>query len=74
MGEEISSETRKTLGGGEETVTTYSYEKKWTTDPVSSEGFRTQVQKRQFYTGRFRGRGHMCVPSDLGAYVLPQFW
>ncbi len=30
--EEKKSETRKTLGGGEETVTTYSYTKEWRSD------------------------------------------
>lgn len=38
--EESSSETRKTLGGGEETVTTYSYRKEWRTGVVDSSKFR----------------------------------
>ncbi|BBE73337.1 TMEM43 family protein [Oharaeibacter diazotrophicus] len=34
------SETRKTLGGGEETVTTYSYDKVWQEGRIDSSDFR----------------------------------
>jgi len=35
-----SSETRKKLGGGEETVTTYSYSKEWSGMLINSSGFK----------------------------------
>ena len=38
--EEQKSETRKKVGGSEETVTTYNYEKKWSEKRVESESFR----------------------------------
>ncbi|MCJ8054068.1 TMEM43 family protein [Shinella curvata] len=38
--EESKSETRKQLGGSEETVTTYSYRKEWNRREISSSGFR----------------------------------
>ncbi len=38
--ESSKSETRKKLGGGEETVTTYSYSKGWSTQPVDSSRFQ----------------------------------
>lgn len=38
--EEQKSETRKTLGGGEETVTTYTYKKEWLDSPQDSSDFR----------------------------------
>ncbi|MCP4072618.1 MAG: hypothetical protein GY742_12925 [Hyphomicrobiales bacterium] len=38
--EETRSETRKKLGGGTETVTTYSYNLKWTDRQIDSSGFR----------------------------------
>jgi len=38
--EEKKSETRKTLGGGEETVTTYAYAKEWRSDRADSADFR----------------------------------
>lgn len=40
--EEQSSETKKTLGGGEETVTTYTYSRKWSDTPIKSSDFRQQ--------------------------------
>jgi hypothetical protein len=38
--EEKKSETKKKLGGGEETVTTYTYEKKWSDDLIDSSNFK----------------------------------
>lgn len=38
--ETAKSETRKQLGGSEETVTTYSYNKQWKRDEVNSGSFR----------------------------------
>ncbi|HEY1016743.1 MAG TPA: TMEM43 family protein, partial [Herpetosiphonaceae bacterium] len=40
--EERSSTTRKKLGGGSETVTTYSYHKEWTSDPENSSSFHNR--------------------------------
>lgn len=38
--EKKSSETKKKLGGGEETVTTYSYVKEWSSKPINSSNFK----------------------------------
>lgn len=38
--EEKSSKTEKTLGGGEETVTTYSYSKEWSSEAQDSSEFK----------------------------------
>lgn len=38
--ESSRSETKKKLGGGEETVTTYSYERKWSERPIDSSDFK----------------------------------
>jgi hypothetical protein len=38
--EEEKSETKKKLGGGEETVKTYSYEKAWSSDVIDSSSFQ----------------------------------
>ncbi|MDP4897688.1 MAG: TMEM43 family protein [Akkermansiaceae bacterium] len=38
--EETESETKKKLGGSEETVTTYNYVKKWVDDPIDSSRFK----------------------------------
>jgi hypothetical protein len=38
--EESKSETRKTAGGGEETVTTYTYRREWSGRPIDSSKFK----------------------------------
>lgn len=38
--EKSHSETRKKLGGGEETITTYTYEQQWVPQPVESTNFK----------------------------------
>ena len=38
--EESKSETRKTVGGGEETVTTYTYRREWSGKPINSSKFK----------------------------------
>lgn len=38
--QDSKSEKRKKLGGGEETVTTYTYEKVWSDDPIDSSKFK----------------------------------
>ncbi|MBQ9629439.1 MAG: TMEM43 family protein [Synergistaceae bacterium] len=67
-------ETRKKLGGGEETVTTYTYSREWTDEPVDSNHF-----KDFDYVGR---NTTLAVIKDLdswapnvtfGAYTLPSF-
>lgn len=39
--EDEKSETKKKLGGGEETVTTYEYKKDWNSGPVDSSAFHS---------------------------------
>ncbi|MDP3406480.1 MAG: TMEM43 family protein [Brevundimonas sp.] len=39
--EESKSETRTKLGGGEETITTYTYSKVWSSDAIDSSNFQT---------------------------------
>lgn len=38
--EEKHSETKKKLGGGTDTVTTYDYDKKWAKEPIHSSSFK----------------------------------
>ncbi|WP_395750274.1 TMEM43 family protein [Prosthecobacter sp.] len=41
--ESQKSETKQKVGGGEETIVTYTYEKKWVDNPVQSSEFKTPV-------------------------------
>ena len=40
--EDVKTETKKKLGGGEETVKTYNYTKKWSNKPIDSSNFKRQ--------------------------------
>ena len=42
--EHEKSETKKKLGGGEETVTTYTYTKEWCSSPINSNSFKLSAE------------------------------
>ena len=57
--ENSKSETRDKIGGGQETVTTYTYESKWVDKPVKSSEFKepelcTDYHRRKRSVGRQR--------------------
>lgn len=63
------SETRTRLGGGEETVTTYSYDRQWTGTPEDSSRFQRpaghQNPAPQIKNADFRAEN-----AKLGAFIL----
>ncbi len=68
--ENQSSQTRKTLGGGTETVTTYSYEKNWFARAIDSGSFREPGHDNP---GELPFQTLTTEASDvrLGEYQLP---
>jgi hypothetical protein len=72
--ESAKSEKRKKLGGGEETVTTYTYTKKWSTKMVDSSKFHDPeyVGKNKYIT-RVDDKTFVAKNVTLGAYELPDF-
>jgi hypothetical protein len=70
--ENSRSETRKKLGGGEETVTTYSYDKRWSERRIDSAGFKQPEghgnPQMPYQSGTF-----VAAEVRLGAFRLPQF-
>ena len=70
--EEEKSEKRKKLGGGEETVTTYSYKKDWSSSPVDSSSF--QVPAGHENPGGFPldSATFVADPVRLGAFTLSE--
>lgn len=59
--ENSRSETRKKLGGVEETVTTYSYDKRWSERRIDSAGFKQP-----------QGHGNPQMPYQSGTFVAPE--
>ncbi|MBQ6775239.1 MAG: TMEM43 family protein [Synergistaceae bacterium] len=72
--EHSHSETRKKLGGGEETVTTYTYEKEWTSRPVDSNSFKDPAYRGLNTTlAQLDGKTIWASNVTFGAYKLPDF-
>jgi hypothetical protein len=61
------SETRKTVGGSEETVTTYSYEKGWSSSPINSQQFKVPDGHAN-PAMRYRGATFKGGEVTLGAF------
>ena len=72
--EESRKETRKKLGGGEETVTTYTYSQKWTPEPVDSSQFKdTDYRGRNTTIATIEDLDSWAPNVTFGAYNLPDF-
>lgn len=74
--EESRSEKRQKLGGGEETVTTYTYKQQWVSSPVSSESFKDpQAPKlyKNFVLANLEEYKTQAKNVTFGAYHLPEW-
>ena len=72
--EHSHSETRKKLGGGEETVTTYTYEKEWVSNPVDSNSFKDPEYRGQNkILANVKDETFWAPEVKFGAYTLPDF-
>ena len=75
--EQSRSETKEKLGGGKETITTYSYVKKWVKRPVDSSKFKDSnvssynAQGVLLSLDEYEAR---AVNVTLGTYRLPSFF
>lgn len=67
--EQTSSETRTRLGGGQETVTTYSYRRAWAEGRIDSSRFR-QPDGHQNPQPRYASRAFEAEGVTLGAFRL----
>lgn len=70
--ESKSSKKEKKLGGGERTVTTYSYDRVWTERPISSGGFKKPDEHRNPAAMPIQSESWTAEPVTLGAYTLPE--
>ena len=70
--ENKKSETRQKVGGGEETTTTYSYDKKWTDSPVKSAEFK-KPDGHSNEGDLIAGNKNISAESvTLGAFKVPE--
>jgi hypothetical protein len=72
--ESSKSETRKKFGGGTETVTTYSYDKQWVSQPVDSSEFHDpEYQGKNTVRANAEDMTVIAQNVTFGAYTLPDF-
>ncbi len=69
--ESTQSKTQKKLGGGEETVTTYSYSKKWADSPINSSRFKEPTGHQNPGDFPYSSLEQTANTVTLGAFVLP---
>jgi hypothetical protein len=68
--EHSESETKKKLGGGTETVTTYSYSKVWTDKAISSSGFKKSAEHENPGSMPYTSEEQTAKHVTLGAFQL----
>ena len=72
--ENSQSTTKDKIGGGQETVTTYTYEKEWTSSPVNSESFHDPAYKSSnFVLTAVEDKSEHSNNVSFGGYKLPSF-
>ena len=72
--ENRKSETKKKLGGGEETVTTYSYSKVWSKEPIDSGQFNERGRAgHQNPPMPYLSKTHQAKDVSLDAFRLSPF-
>jgi len=67
------SETRDKIGGGQETVTTYTYEKKWCDSPQNSSGFEEAGHDNKVLIADIKNESVTAENVTFGGYKLPDF-
>ena len=71
--EHAKQEKKDKIGGGEETVTTYTYNRVWTTTPINSEGFHDPgYRKINFVLTTVPQEDVWAQNVTFGAYTLPE--
>lgn len=72
--ENSESQTKDKFGGGQETVTTYSYDRKWTSDPVDSDNFKDPAYRgKNTVNEKIEAETKYSPNVNFGAYKLPEF-
>jgi len=76
--ERSRTEKRDKVGGGEETITTYTYEKKWVSSPINSGDFADPDYKGKNFVlddmdSKVKSQTQYAANVTFGAYKLPGF-
>jgi len=72
--ENSRSQSRDRVGGGQETVTTYTYERTWSAQPINSGNFNDpQYRTSNFTLTTVEQKTERAQDVSFGAYKLPAF-
>ena len=72
--EHSSTQTKDKIGGGQETITTYTYKEAWVSRPVDSGAFKDPEYKAtNFVVTKIEGKSEYAQNVTFGAYKLPSF-
>jgi len=72
--EQASSQSKDKIGGGQETVTTYTYRKEWVSQPVNSNKFEDPAyQLSNSVLANIESTKQTADNVSFGAYRLPSF-
>ena len=69
--EKKERESRKKLGGGRETTTTYEYEKEWSSSVINSENFKYPNGHENTASMTIPGKVHTASKVMLDAFQIP---
>ncbi|HRH94465.1 MAG TPA: TMEM43 family protein [Prosthecobacter sp.] len=65
------TEKREKVGGSEETITTYTYEKKWVDEPIDSSGFKKPAGHENKGEMVANNKSFPVEDAKLGAFQVP---
>ena len=72
--ENAKKETRERIGGSQETITTYTYEARWTSSPVNSANFHDpDYRSANFVLADVDDKTQYATNVTFGGYKLPTF-
>ena len=69
--ENSKSDTKEKLGGGTETITTYTYDQDWFDHVIDSSRFQESETHINPKTKRFENKEWLAANVSVGAYVIP---
>ena len=72
--EHSSTQTKDKIGGGQEKITTYTYEAGWASDPIKSSEFKDPAyQSSNFILTNVEKKEMLAQNVTFGGYKLPKF-
>lgn len=69
--EDKKSETKKKVGGGEETITDYTYREDWASEPIDSSSFKVK-KDHENPSMPYEATSFVAKEAKIGGFALPE--